>query len=102
MAGSTDIRPTPVGPYEPTGSAAEREWARKRVERKRKLRGDIFAYVVINAFLVCAWAVTGAHYFWPGWFLAGWGVLLALDVWSVYIRKPLTEADIDRELRGRR
>ena len=46
--------------------------------------------------------MTGFGYFWPGWVLAGWGVLLLLDVWSVYYRRSLTEDDIDRELRNRR
>jgi hypothetical protein len=41
-------------------------------------------------------------YFWPGWVLAGWGVLLVLDAWNVYGRRPLTDDDIDRELRNRR
>jgi fatty acid desaturase len=104
MAGSTDMRElaSGPGPSEPHGTPTEREWARKRIERKRKLYGDLLAYVVINAFLVVVWAVTGAGYFWPGWVLAGWGALLLLDLWDVYYRKPLTEADIDRELGKRR
>jgi hypothetical protein len=72
------------------------------VERKRKFRGDVVAYVVINMFLVGVWAMTGLGYFWPGWILAGWGVLLALDGWNVCYRKPVTDADIENELhRGR-
>ena len=43
------------------------------VDRMNHL-SDTFAYVVINAFLIGVWAVTGAGYFWPGWVLAGWGV----------------------------
>ena len=78
----------------------EREAARRRLERKRKLVGDIVAYLVVNAFLVGVWAVTGRGYFWPGWVLAGWGVLLLLDAWNTLYRRPITEADIDRELRG--
>lgn len=101
---STDMGQTAVGPgpSESTWTAQDREWARKRVERKRKLLGDFIAYVVINAFLIGVWAVTGFGYFWPGWVLAAWGVLLGLDAWSVYFRRPLTEEDIDRELRNRR
>jgi hypothetical protein len=87
---------------EPTGVVPEREWARKRIEKKRKLRSDIAAYVVINAFLIGVWAVTGLGYFWPGWVLAGWGVLLVLDAWNLHDRLPVTEDDIDRELRNRR
>lgn len=91
--------PAPSGS---TWTPEDREWARKRIERKRKLRRDFTTYVVVNAFLVCAWAVTGFGYFWPGWVLAGWGVLLLLDASSAYFGKPLTEDDIDRELRSSR
>ena len=77
------------------------EQARKRVEKKRKFTSDVVAYVVINAFLVGVWAVTGFGYFWPGWILAGWGMFLLLDAWNLYYRKPITEGDIERELRGR-
>jgi fatty acid desaturase len=78
--------------------SAEFEAARKRVERKRKFRADLAAYVVINAFLIGAWAVTGFGYFWPGWVLAGWGVALVLDAWNVFFQRPISPEDIEREL----
>ena len=56
------------------------------------------AYVVINAFLVGIWAVAGSGYFWPGWVLAGWGVLLLLDTWDAYLRHDVTDADVQREM----
>jgi len=80
----------------------EYEQARRRVERRRKFFGDLVAYVVINAFLIGVWATTGFGYFWPGWVLAGWGVLLLLDAWNVLYRRPVTEADVERELQRRR
>jgi fatty acid desaturase len=81
------------------GTSPEYEDARKRVERKRKFRGDVVAYVVVNAFLIGVWAVSGFGYFWPGWVLAGWGVFVLLDAWNVYYRRPVTEDDIQHELR---
>jgi hypothetical protein len=86
-----------VGPGSP-----EYEHARKRVEKKHKFRGDLVAYVVINVFLIVAWAVTGFGYFWPGWILGVWGVFLVLDAWNIYYRSPITEDEIERELRNRR
>jgi fatty acid desaturase len=80
----------------------DREQARKRVERKHKFRGDVVAYVIVNLFLIGIWAVTGAGYFWPGWVLAGWGVLLLLDAWNLYFRRPITEDEIDEEMGRRR
>jgi hypothetical protein len=78
--------------------ASSYEQARDRLIRKRKFRGDVVAYLVINAFLVGIWAVNGFGTFWPGWILAGWGVLLVLDGWDAYYRHDLTEEDIQREM----
>lgn len=83
-------------------TASEREWAHKRLEKKRKFRSDLVAYAVINVFLIVVWAITGAGYFWPGWVLGGWGVLLLLDARQAYAQHPITKDDIDRELRGMR
>jgi hypothetical protein len=79
--------------------APERAAARREAERRRKLGADVVAYVVINAFLIGVWAFTGAGYFWPGWVLAGWGVLLALTAYDVLLRRPVTQTDIDAALR---
>ncbi len=103
MSGMTDIGPSDVGPGvpQPPETQADRESARKQVERKRRFWGGVVFYVVINAFLIGAWAVTGFGYFWPGWVLAGWGVLVVLDAWNVFFRRPITEGDIDREIHSR-
>jgi fatty acid desaturase len=91
---------TDLSDLEPTATEnSEYEEARRRVEKKRKFRGDVVAYVVINAFLIGVWAATGLGYFWPGWVLAGWGVVLVLDAWNVFFRHPVTTADIEAELR---
>ena len=80
----------------------EREQARQAVEKKHKFQGDVVKYVVINLLLIGIWAVAGAGYFWPGWVLAGWGVLLLLDAWNAYFRRPITEQEIDEEVGHRR
>ena len=80
----------------------DRDRARARVEKKHKLRADLVGYVVINAALVVVWALTGFGYFWPGWVLGIWGVFLLLDAWNVYYRRPVTDEEIDEELRRQR
>lgn len=75
--------------------------ARQRLEKQRKFRGDVVAYVLINAFLIGVWAVTGFGYFWPGWVLGGWGLLLLLDGWNAFYRRPVTDSDVEAELRRR-
>jgi fatty acid desaturase len=68
MSNTDTERPVPRSP--------EYEEARRRVEKRRKFRADLVAYVLINAGLIAVWAATGFGYFWPGWVLGGWGVLL--------------------------
>lgn len=100
--------PTPFPNSDPTSgyavapagdpAAVERAEARKRLEARRKIVADAVSYVVINAFLVFVWLITGGGYFWPGWVMAGWGILLALHAWDVFWRRPITEAEIDEEV----
>jgi len=95
MSDLSDLEPT-------AAESSEHEQARRRVEKKRKFCGDLAAYVVINAFLIGAWAVTGQGSFWHGWVLAGWGLFLVLDGWNLFYRRAVTEADVEKELhRGR-
>jgi uncharacterized membrane protein YiaA len=97
------VTATPPGSSpEQSSGLSERDRARQRVERKRKFVGDLVAYVVINAFLIGVWALAGFGYFWPVWVLAGWGVLLMLDAWNVYYRRPITDKEIDEEMRRAR
>ena len=77
----------------------ERELAFKRVKARRDFQGLLATYLVVNAFLVFVWWWGGAGYFWPGWVLAGWGIGLVLNFWEVYLRRPITEADLEREMR---
>ena len=81
------------------GADPDRVEARKRLEARRGFVSNAVAYVVINAFLIGIWAFTGAGYFWPAWVLAAWGAGLVLHAWDVFVRRPITEADIDDELR---
>jgi hypothetical protein len=85
-----------------SGASSDREWARKRILRRRGLATHAAAYVVVNLFLVVVWLFTGAGYFWPGWVIAGWGVALLLDAASVLVTGEVTEEQIDRELRNRK
>jgi len=52
----------------------------------------------VNVGLVIIWLVTGSGYFWPGWVLGGWGIGLLLHAWEVFGRRPISEADILREM----
>ena len=76
----------------------QRNAAIERLKHKRAFFQNLVAYVIINAFLVVIWAASGAGYFWPIWVMGGWGIGLAFHAWDVFGRKPITEADIQREM----
>jgi hypothetical protein len=80
----------------------ERTAARKRLETRRDFMSNLVAYVVVNGFLIAVWAITGAGYFWPAWVLLGWGVAVVLHAWDAFLRRPLTEDDVDAEVQRRR
>jgi len=80
-------------------SGPTRDAARKRLEAKRGFASNVVAYVVINGFMIAVWAITGGGYFWPAWLLGGWGVALTMHAFDVFGRQPITEADIDEEVR---
>ena len=78
---------------------AERERARKRVQDKHDFASHLVAYLVINTCFVAIWWFTGAGYFWPAWVLGAWGAGLALHAWETYLHQPVTDAEVDAELR---
>lgn len=80
-------------------TASERERVRQRLQLRRDFSSHAVAFAVINAFLIGAWALTGAGYFWPAWVMAAWGAGLVLHAWEAFVRRPITEADVDTELR---
>lgn len=85
---------------EQTGS--ERERALERLKKKRDFKGHVVAYVVVNAALWAIWAATGAGYPWPAWVTGGWGIGVLMNAWDVYFRAPITDADVEREMRRAR
>ena len=103
----SDSTKMPISGQETPGSTGEnleltqRQAARVRLEKKRRLQGDGAAYVAVNSFLVVLWAFTGMGYFWPAWVMAGWGVGLALAAWDAYFRRPISDADVTAEMERR-
>lgn len=81
------------------GDDERREAAIQRLKDKRDFTTHIVSYVLINGLLVLIWAITGAGYFWPIWVIAGWGVGLVLHAWTVFGQRPITEDEIEREMR---
>jgi hypothetical protein len=79
-----------------------RERAIRRLKQKRDFGAHLFVYVVVNAFVIGIWAVTGSGFFWPVFLLFGWGIGLVLNAWDVYWRRPVSEDQIRREMQRMR
>ncbi len=74
-----------------------RERALKQLRKKHDLFANVFAFVIVNAFIVGIWAVTGSGFFWPIFPILAWGMGLIFHAWDVYQRPP-TEEQIRREM----
>jgi 2TM domain len=78
---------------------SERELALQQIKKRRDLHAHLVTYVVVNAALWTIWAVTGAGYPWPAWVSGAWAIGLVMNVWDVYIRRPITDAEVEREIK---
>jgi hypothetical protein len=76
---------------------AGRKAAIERLKNKRAFRSHVVMYLTVNTLLVVIWAASGAGYFWPIWPILGWGIGLALNAWTTYGQRPITEDDIRKE-----
>ena len=94
------------------------EWARKHVERVRRLKMNIAAYVagmvaLTGVWVLVEWSDNGAFKRldfsddgtpgdWEPWILyVGliWGLFVVIDALKVHFDRPTTEDEIDREVR---
>jgi hypothetical protein len=75
-----------------------REEALQSLKKRRDFSAHVVVYVVINVALWGVWAVTGAGYPWPAWVSGAWAIGLVLNAWDLYGRRPITDADIRREI----
>jgi hypothetical protein len=93
-----------------------RSWARKQVERRRRLKLRASAYVLGMLVLTPVWLVSEyiradgwperlSHNGNPGdwspwiiWVALAWGFYVAVTVLAVHFGRPTTEAEVEREL----
>jgi hypothetical protein len=86
-----------------------RDAAIASLKRKRKFIEAAVAYVTVNGVLWLIWALTDHSADgimpWPAWVSVIWGFLLAIDAWRAFghwpasLHRPITEADIQREMK---
>ena len=80
---------------------ADRDAAKKRIKARREFWSLLAVLVVISAFLIAIWFLTGASsYFWPIWPLMGFVVAILFSGLNAFgvINREVTEGDIDAEL----
>jgi hypothetical protein len=75
----------------------ERAAAILRLRRRRGLLTHAAVFGVVQLALIVVWAATGLGYFWPGWTIFAWGLVLALHASLAILRQPITEPAIARE-----
>lgn len=81
-----------------TDPESQRQAAVERLRAKRHFTQSLSVYVLVNGLLVAIWAMDTSDSFWPIWPILGWGIAIVLQFWNTYIRKPVTEDDIQREI----
>jgi hypothetical protein len=92
----------------PSEDDALREEAIASLKRKRRFGENVIAYVSVNGVLWLIWALTDRSTDggmpWPAWVSLVWGFFLAMDAWRAFgswprsLHRPITEAEIQREL----
>lgn len=82
-----------------------RDLAVKRLRKQHDFKIHLLIYVLVNAFLVVIWSMSGTGFFWPVFPIFGWGIGVAANAFDAYGRETPTESQITREmdrLRGQR
>ena len=88
---------TGIAPAE--SDQALRERALRRLKKKRDLQTHLLIYLLVNSSIVLVWFMTGPHgFFWPVFFIAFWGIGVAMNVWDVYRSEEFSEDAIKHEM----
>ena len=87
-----------MGDNSTTEPPAIREQAIDRLRKRRDLTAHAFVFLVVNAAFWAVWAATSGGYPWPAWISGLWAIGLITNAWDVYGRRPITEAEIVREM----
>ena len=86
-----------------------RDAAILNLKRKRKFAQDAVGFIAVNGVLWLIWLLTDRSMDgsipWRAWVTAIWGFLLVIDAWRAFgswsasLHQPITEADIEREMK---
>ncbi|WP_413743684.1 2TM domain-containing protein [Synechococcus sp. MIT S9451] len=69
------------------------------LKRKRAFQKQLKAYVLVSLTLILIWWADGMGDFWPIWPIAGWGLALIIQGWSMsHTERPITDREIETEM----
>lgn len=71
--------------------------ARQNIRERRRLQDSLLTFGAVGAFLVVIWVASGAGYFWPGWVMAAFGLVLVLR-YAKNQRGPVSQEEVEREV----
>ena len=75
------------------------EQAKDNLEKKRAFSVQVAGGVAVSLFMIAIWALSGMGYFWPAWVIVAVAFGIGTQAWHLYGRKPITQADIDSEVK---
>lgn len=115
---TTDQTLKPVDPGSREGEEQLRALALEQIQRKRRFQGHAVGYAAVSLVLIVVWAISEYHnaggwpsdgfsqssgiaHVWNIWIIypvLGLGLILALEAWNTYGRKPVSESEVRREM----
>jgi hypothetical protein len=85
-----------------TSPKALRDQALHRLIKRRELKTHAVIFTLVNLTIWGIWAViaatSGSSWPWPVFLTLFWGIGLVMNAWDVYMRKPITEQELEREI----
>jgi hypothetical protein len=79
-----------------------RDQALRSLKKRRDFHTHAFVYLTFNLLVWGIWAVIGATsgfgFPWPMFMTLGWGIGVVFNGWDVYVRRPISEVEVRREI----
>jgi hypothetical protein len=81
-----------------------RDQALAQLKRKREFKASLVVFVVINLLLWLIWLISDDRgnangVPWPLWVTVFWGFGMLIGAWNVYGQQPISDADLEEEMR---
>ena len=85
-----------------TSASDVRDVALERLKKRRDFKAHVAVYILVNLVVWGIWVViaanSGSWWPWPIFVTLFWGIGLVMNAWDVYVRKPITEQELQHEI----